>query len=219
MKSLRVGHVEVTTLPEFSGTLVIRGMTLIDERSAAFSSMILSENHTVQLANSGDVKIYEYTGTLPRAYLVCGARIVQSQEEAWERLKEDQTTVIVDEPPASEPDCNPENPGEVTINTYEPERVVIHVKAHEEGNYLILSDSWYPGWEATIDGEPVEILHANGLFRAVRIPQGEHEVIFTYRSRMLEIGGVISGATLLLVIIGLTVPLPRLWQMIQSKMT
>nr|MBA2564237.1 YfhO family protein [Gemmatimonadota bacterium] len=61
---------------------------------------------------------------------------------------------------------------------------------------LVVTDSHYPGWRATLDGAPVPILLANGFGRAVAIPPGRHRVIFRYRPRSFEVGAVLSGAML-----------------------
>ena len=51
---------------------------------------------------------------------------------------------------------------------------------------LVVSDNYYPAWTATIDGERTPVLRANLAVRAVRVPTGNHEVRFEYRSPMLR---------------------------------
>ena len=91
----------------------------------------------------------------------------------------------VEEPPAVEP--IPE------IRRYEPARVEIEVQAAAPA-LLVLSDLFYPGWEATLDGRPAEILRANYLMRAVAIPEGAHEVRFLYRPASFRAGVAVSAA-------------------------
>ena len=57
---------------------------------------------------------------------------------------------------------------------------------------LVLSDTYYPGWEADLDGKPVEILRANGVMRAVAVPTGTHTVRFRYEPRSLQLGAAVS---------------------------
>jgi len=46
---------------------------------------------------------------------------------------------------------------------------------------VVLNDVWHPWWFAEVDGTPVPLLRANGIFRAVAVPAGEHEVRFVFR--------------------------------------
>ena len=66
--------------------------------------------------------------------------------------------------------------------------------------YLVLSDSYFPGWEARVDGRPARILCANYLVRAVALAAGRHQVVFSYRPWPWRIGSkfsLVSGLLLL----------------------
>jgi hypothetical protein len=65
---------------------------------------------------------------------------------------------------------------------------------------LVLSDSWYPGWQVCVDGKPTRLLRADYLIRAVEVPPGEHQVTFVFRPRTFYLGAPISLAALLLVL-------------------
>jgi hypothetical protein len=60
-----------------------------------------------------------------------------------------------------------------------PNEVVIHVRSDAPA-WVVLSDVWYPGWQAFVDDIRVQIYRADYLFRAVRVPQGEHTIRFGY---------------------------------------
>ncbi|MGA2112243.1 MAG: YfhO family protein [Anaerolineales bacterium] len=62
--------------------------------------------------------------------------------------------------------------------------------------YLVLSDTYYPGWQATLDGASVPILRADYAFRAVRIPPGDHMVEFRYRPLSFWGGALLSAVSL-----------------------
>jgi hypothetical protein len=83
-----------------------------------------------------------------------------------------------------------------------PNRVTIRATLDAPG-YLVLADTWYPGWRATVDGEPAEILQANYAFRAVRLEAGEHTVEMVYRPTSVLVGGVLSIAALVVIAVGL----------------
>jgi hypothetical protein len=71
---------------------------------------------------------------------------------------------------------------------------------------FVLHDSYYPGWRATVDGQPVSILRANYMFRAVALAPGTHEVRFEFKPEIVSAGMALSGASLLVL---LMVCLPR----------
>jgi uncharacterized membrane protein YfhO len=58
--------------------------------------------------------------------------------------------------------------------------------------YLVLADTWYPGWQVTVDGERVEFLRANYAFRAVSLDAGDHIVEMLYQPLSVRLGMVVS---------------------------
>jgi len=80
-----------------------------------------------------------------------------------------------------------------------PELVRIKTVTSTDG-FLILADTWYPNWEATVDGNRIEVYKANGWMRGVPVPNGEHIVEFTYNSDDVVLGGIISASVLLLIL-------------------
>lgn len=73
-----------------------------------------------------------------------------------------------------------------------PNHVRVQVQA-PGGAWLLLADSWYPGWQAKVDGETTPIYRADYLFRAVWVPPGEHEVRFEYVPRSFWLGALCSA--------------------------
>jgi hypothetical protein len=93
-------------------------------------------------------------------------------------------------------------PGErAWITEYTPNRIRAQVDATEDG-WAVFSEVWYPGWEATVDGQPVPIARADTLFRAVAVPPGHHTIELHFQAPSLRLGLLISGATLLLTVLG-----------------
>jgi hypothetical protein len=82
-----------------------------------------------------------------------------------------------------------------------PNRATIHVAVNAPG-YLVLADTWYPGWHVTVDGEPDEVLRANHAFRAVRLDAGTHMVEMAYRPWSAIHGLWISLGTLAMLVLG-----------------
>ena len=183
------------TLPQ--GELVVRGASLIDERTGGFQSLVISDQGRFRLAHSGDVKIYENLGVLERAFLVHEAVAAAADEEALALMRDPAfdpatTVVLADGDNLSR---SPSWPPIARITHYAPERVEIELEASAPG-YLLLTDAWYPGWQATVDGEPALIHRADLLFRAVAVEAGEHHVVFTFRPASLWVGAGVSLAGL-----------------------
>ena len=99
-----------------------------------------------------------------------------------------------------------EPPGDARVTAYQDERVVVHAQVAAPA-WLVLADSFDPDWTATRNGEPVEILPADGLFRAISLPPGAWEVEFRYRPRAFRLGAGIGAASLLA-----TIWLARRWR-------
>ena len=69
----------------------------------------------------------------------------------------------------------------IELESYRPNRLVYLTHAASE-QLAVFSEIYYqPGWKATIDGKPAEHLRADWILRAMRIPAGEHEVVFEFR--------------------------------------
>ncbi len=64
----------------------------------------------------------------------------------------------------------------------------------------VVSDTWFPGWRATIDGAPTEILRVNGVVRGVRVPAGAHRVEMRYEPQSFRLGCRISAAAAFLLL-------------------
>ena len=67
--------------------------------------------------------------------------------------------------------------------------------------YLVEAESWYPGWKAELDGEPIALERADYLFRAVKIPEGDHIVRIYYESETASLGRTITLLVSLVIII------------------
>ncbi|PYV38951.1 MAG: hypothetical protein DMG09_10550, partial [Acidobacteria bacterium] len=81
-------------------------------------------------------------------------------------------------------------------------RVLCEVDARKPG-YLVLLDSYYPGWRAYLDGREAKILQANYAFRAVEVPAGKHTVEFSYRPLSFDAGLALSCMGLLFGIVSI----------------
>lgn len=66
-----------------------------------------------------------------------------------------------------------------TIKSYEPNHLVYEANS-DKGGVLVFSEIYYPGWKATVDGQPVELGRVNYILRAIQIKPGKHEVVLDF---------------------------------------
>lgn len=73
------------------------------------------------------------------------------------------------------------------------------------------SESWYPGWQVTVDGQPAPLIKADSAFLGVHIPAGNHRIVFTYQSpAYYRLSRIISLITLLILALIVFRPSPHL---------
>jgi hypothetical protein len=63
--------------------------------------------------------------------------------------------------------------------------------------FVLFNEIYYPGWQATVDGKPAEILRADGIFRALFVSAGDHRLEFRFRPRHFAWGAAISLLTVI----------------------
>ena len=194
--TVRLAQIEIRYLSS-EGRLVLRGLSLVNDPTATFQPVTVAHRGRMKLVHSGDVKIYENRGRLPRAFVVHQARVMSDDESALQAMGEGSFSpareVILSD---GEPLNTPLGEDEVTITSYTPERIVVEVNVAEDG-YLILTDAYYPGWRASVDGTQTAIRRADLLFRAVRLPAGSHHVILSYEPWSLRVGMAVTLLTVL----------------------
>ncbi|MBI4791060.1 MAG: YfhO family protein [Chloroflexi bacterium] len=184
------------------GLLYIERVMLVTPEGQEVSvARLAGRDDQTLIYRTNDVAIFENPDVLPRAFLVHDARVADDQAAEQEMLRDDfkprQTLLLADGEPVHAGDVQRDDE-QVRIVEYENERVVLSVRASAEG-YVLLSDAWFPGWVARLDGVQVPIRRADLIFRAVRVGPGEHRLEFEYRPQSLYVGAAVSGAALLVV--------------------
>jgi len=139
---------------------------------------------------------------------VPGAEIVDKKEEILDAMIKpgfDPALVVLFEkgtrqlkllPPGKD---LPADPGNVTIVSYQPDSIALSVHARSAA-LLFLSEVFYPGWKAYVDGQPTEILRGNYLFRVLEVPEGRHEVHLVFDPWTIKAGKGITLLTVLLIL-------------------
>jgi hypothetical protein len=96
------------------------------------------------------------------------------------------------------PSSAPAESGSFTFDSYSASANHIVFRSHQtRDGFILLNEIYYPGWQADVDGKPVEILRADGIFRALFTAAGDHRIEFRFRPRHFAWGAAISLLTLL----------------------
>src|SRR5262249_32023527 len=86
----------------------------------------------------------------------------------------------------------------------EDRRNMVEISTESEtGGFLVLSDTYYPGWQADVDGAPAKIYKADIAFRAVRVPPGRHLVRYVFAPTSCRLSLYAGGAGVLLALAGI----------------
>jgi len=127
--------------------------------------------------------LYEYLQYPGRFLMFNRAVYVEDTKAAMEKLNDNaidlRTTLIIIDKDRKQSDDDGRTPGAATLVSYDANKVIIECEAKTDV-FLYVSDTWYPGWKAYIDGKQTKIYRANVAFRAVEIPAGKHRVAFRY---------------------------------------
>ena len=141
-----------------------------------------------------------FEDALPRAFLVGESRQATKAEQlgiyydsAFDPLEQ----VLLTEPIALKNEK--QFSGQVEKIEYSPNRVTMKTNQNEEG-FLVLLDTYFPGWKLEVDGKPEHIHRANYFYRGVRLAPGSHDIEFSYEPVGLKTGVIISGVTFILLL-------------------
>jgi len=145
------------------------------------------------VARAGTAYVYRVDGA-QRVRFVRGARVVKSDNEAVGYLlggafDPDREVLLHDAPDAvarvtpNEPRSAalPVPPSRVEISHEDSRELVVRASAPQDG-FLLVADTFYPGWSAHVDGAPTPLYRANLSVRAIQLPRGPHDVRFSYES-------------------------------------
>lgn len=148
--------------------------------------------------DAADARIFERAHALPRAFLVGSGRCV-ADAEAIRLVRtggvDFRREVLLAECEKAERGAPPTARDGVEILPSAADRVRLTVTT-SEARYVVVSDTWFPGWQATVNGHAAKVWRANHAFRAVRVPAGRHDVELWFRPRGFQGGLAVSLAAL-----------------------
>jgi hypothetical protein len=153
---------------------------------------------------SGDMTIYENTAALERATVVTRHRTIADPGAALSTLAspefDPRQEVVLEEDPGGAFLGDPARAAVAAgarVERYLPDEVTVVASLPQRG-WLVLADTWYRGWEATVDGQSAPIVRANYAFRAVPLRAGTHRVVFSFRPAAVPRGKALMALGFLL---------------------
>jgi len=144
---------------------------------------------TVYANPESDILIKSFKDPWSRAYWVPSAKAATDTETAVQLVRNSdlKKTIVITGTGNTLEEAKDDGMTPVDIMKYEPDDVSLVSNVNRQG-WVVLSDRYYPGWTATIDGLPARIYKANVFVRAVKVSPGKHIIEFKYRSATLRIG-------------------------------
>ncbi len=150
--------------------------------------------------DSGPVQLLRNGSALPRAFVVHRVRAVVGEDAELGALRREdlsQVVVLGEKVDYQEPAL----PGRDEVRMVQDRAGEVVVKSStEQPGFLVLSDSYYPGWKAFLDGQEVPLLRADYALRSVQVGPGSHEIRFLYDPLSVKLGLAMSIVGLLLVL-------------------
>ncbi|MFI5265792.1 MAG: oligosaccharide flippase family protein [Chloroflexota bacterium] len=157
-----------------------------------------------QVYAGADGRVYRNRDVLPRAFVVPRVQVEANPQAQLDALKSLDLAyeAVVDRPVPAETQGSLTLPspaaGEGKITTYTGRKVAVQAAGP---GLLVLTDNNFPGWKATVDGQPADVMTADYAFRGVPLPPGQHTVEFNFAPTSLLVGGLISALSLALIVV------------------
>ncbi len=197
------------------GTLNPNGLDLLSTRYVISRGPIPGLTQVFEDPQTGMV-VLENPNALPRAFFVGATEVVEGQEAAFERLRNPafdlRTTALLSEPsPVEAAPIDSTSTATVALARFGPREIVWQVET-DRPRLLVVDEIYYPaGWHASIGSEPVPILRADYLLRAVPIPAGSHILTMRFDPPRHALGIRISTLATALVYLGALLFAGLLW--------
>ena len=179
-------------------------------RGSVASDPTMSVNETLPRST-----VFENHAAFGRARLFFGASVASSQDDAVAMLRTlarggdhigatllGETVILEPSGKIAPTPLDGEGSAEVQWIRDEPDEVILETDGPSAG-YLMLADTYYPGWRATVDGSSVPIFPADVAFRAVQVAPGRHTVRFVYRPVSMWSGVALFAAAMIAALIAI----------------
>ena len=183
------GAVAVEELPQLDGPLIRDEVSVVYRNTHASPIVfVVHDIHVVPGPNEAEEWFRSRASVLPDGTVLV------------DQIDPERTAVIeAEERPEGLIDEACDEPTSASITQRRTTRVQVQVTAHCPG-LLVLTETFFPGWEATIDGRPAEVFPTDIAFRGVVVPTGTSLVEFAYRPSSFRNGVILMLAAVVILI-------------------
>jgi hypothetical protein len=179
----------------------------IQEGNQAVIDM-LNTKYIIQPGQNGQEVAVQNPGALGNAWFVSNIQMVPNANAEIDALTDfdpAQTAVVHNEFQDYVSGLSPNGEGTIELTAYAPDKLTYRSNTTSE-QLAVFSEVWYgpdKGWKVSIDGEPVEHIRADYLLRALRVPAGQHTIVFEFAPSVYKAGVAISLVSSLIIILGI----------------
>lgn len=170
--------------------------------------------HWLQLMHVDELQQYveAQQGNVARNLVVGGERVrwygcaeyVNSPEAAYELVQNqllvspEKTRLIIEADKLSlQGDCGDNGLVDLIVLGETSTRMILGLQAGEHSGWVMIADTYYPGWQVRVDGKRADLLQVNYLFRGVMVPPGTERIELVYRPASFIIGTAVSSVVLI----------------------
>jgi hypothetical protein len=155
-----------------------------------------------ELVYSNEINIYRYRHFLGRALTVFDYSVDSNPASVLSKVRSGsfdpkQTLLLEQPPPNASPATQPATAGDSSarVVSEQPDEVDVEASMARAG-FLLLLDTYFPGWKATVNGVEAPVLRADYNFRAVQLPAGKSTIRFVYQPESFRLGLILCLAGL-----------------------
>jgi hypothetical protein len=195
-------------------TLSIVRASLLDSATSSARSLDflpLPEDRWRKLADRGPVSVYQNLKALPRAWFTGSilalpqtavmSAITSGKLPSGEPFEPSETALLEGDGRSMSPVAGRSADARVSIMRHEPQHITLETHNAEPG-FLVLSEIYYGGWRARIDGAKADIYRTDQTLRGIRVPPGDHRIELSYLPASFRNGLLCASAGLLLLCAG-----------------
>jgi hypothetical protein len=155
--------------------------------------------------------VYQNLKVLPRAWFVGSilalpqaavmSAVISGRLPSGEPFEPSETALLEGDGQSTIPTSGRSADARVSITRYEPQHITLQTHNAEAG-FLVLSEIYYGGWRARIDGAKADIYRTDHTLRGIRVPPGDHRIELSYLPASFRTGLLCASAGLLLLCAG-----------------